>query len=331
MAENYTKILNDLRQFSKNELVAIFQRALNNVETSAETQSEKYACPKCSGKEVIRYGKKRGKQRYFCKSCHATFLPTTNTIMSMSHFGKEIWQEVFLDTIAGNSLSYSENRLCLSHQVVFNMRHKILIALQDISVEKPEKLGDVSELDETYVLDCYKGAKLPDNIDRNPRKHGAVAQKRGISNEYICLCTGVQRKSAAFVHAVNRARPSIEELTSVFSGHILDGAMLLTDGLKGYDSLEMIADCVVKNVEDEKASFYNLNTVNNLHSFIKRRYEFYRGVATKYINRYSALFSVAYRKNDKVISDIMDHLFKVGNTSYTHTIKQVKAYRLLNI
>lgn len=42
--------------------------------------------------------------------------------------------------------------------------------------------------------------------------------------------------------------------------------------------------------------FYNLNTVNGLHSFIKQRYVFYRGVASIYINRYNALFASDYRK-----------------------------------
>jgi len=38
-----------------------------------------------------------------------------------------------------------------------------------------------------------------------------------------------------------------------------------------------------------------LNTVNSLHSFIKDLYAHYRGVATEYINRYNALFSIAFR------------------------------------
>jgi hypothetical protein len=125
------------------------------------------------------------------------------------------------------------------------MRHKILIAMQDALSKDPTILGDVCELDETYVLDCYKGKQLPETCPRGPRKHGAKAQKRGISNEYVCLCTGVQRKGEAFVEATNRAKPSKEELISVFDGHVKDGTMFLTDGLRGYNALEKIADCIV--------------------------------------------------------------------------------------
>ncbi len=65
-------------------------------------------------------------------------------------------------------------------------RHKILLALQDMIDSTPVILEQVAELDETFVLECYKGKELPPDVDRPARKHGAKAQKRGISNEYIC-------------------------------------------------------------------------------------------------------------------------------------------------
>jgi hypothetical protein len=238
---------------------------------------------------------------------------------------------MFSDTVAGNSLPYSEKRLGISHQAAFNMRHKILIAIQDALAGDSDKLGDVCELDETYVLESYKGSELPEGCTRNPRKHGAKAEKRGLSNEYVCLCTAVQRKGAAVVKSANRAKPSREELTSVFEGHIKDGTLFLTDGLRSYYVLERLADCTVKNVEDETASFYHLNTVNSLHSYIKRQYRFYRGVATKYINRYGALFSVAYSKSAEVLEKLETKLFNIGRTSYTHTISDVRSLRLLEI
>ena len=48
-------------------------------------------------------------------------------------------------------------RFGISHQVAFNMRHKLLLAFQNVRENDPVVLSDVSELDETFVLDCYKG------------------------------------------------------------------------------------------------------------------------------------------------------------------------------
>ena len=320
------KAIDILRDFSKEEILIIFNTIMESVH-SDKKKTELYDCPYCSGKKVIRYGKKHGKQRFLCKECHKTYITTTNTVMAMSHQSKAIWDAMIDDTINGNALSYSEERLKISHQVAFNMRHKILLELESITSANPKMLEDVSELDETFVLECYKGKQLPDSVERPARKHGAKAQKRGISNEYVCICTGAQRKSKVIIKAVNRAKPSTEEVAKVFKDHIADGTLLLTDGLRSYSILETLADCSIKNVENEKTSFYNLNTVNNLHSVIKKQYEFYRGVATKYINRYCTLFEYMYRKTDISIRAIKDGMLRPGS-AIRYSISDVKRYGL---
>ena len=48
-------------------------------------------CPYCGSEEIVRNGKKCGKQRFLCKSCKRTFVTTTHTILSMSHSPASIW------------------------------------------------------------------------------------------------------------------------------------------------------------------------------------------------------------------------------------------------
>ena len=152
-------------------------------------------------------------------------------------------------------------------------------------------------------------------------------------------CSGLRPVNAIYVqtvillegHQCEERVISENPVCSTFDGHIEDGAMLLTDGLRGYNVLEKLADCTVKNVEKETASFYHLNSVNNLHSYIKDQYKYYRGVATKYINRYGVLFSVAYRKTEDLVEMLKTRLFSVARTSHTHTISDVKDLRLLTI
>lgn len=55
------------------------------------------------------------------------------------------------------------------------MRHKILTALQETEEFRTVCLGDVTELDETFVPDCYKGKPLDSSHGRKARKHGAKA------------------------------------------------------------------------------------------------------------------------------------------------------------
>lgn len=292
------------------------------------------SCPYCGSREFIRYGKKCGKQRYFCKHCARTFVTTTHTIMSESHQPAAIWKEVISDTLQGQSLDFTKDRLNLSHACAFDMRHKILLALEDISAAEPTILQDVAELDETYVLDCQKGQRCDDNGTRPARKHGAKAQKRGLSNEYVCICTGIQRGAGIVAATVNRARPSIKELQDVFNGHIGEGALLLCDGLNAYPALMKIVNCTVKNVNktpEEEKGFFHLNTVNSLHSFIKRRYVFYRGVATKFLNRYNALFALSFRQNRNTITSLCRKLLQPSRTNYHHTVRDVNSWNLLAV
>lgn len=291
-------------------------------------------CPYCGADAVIRYGHKCGKQRFLCKTCGRTFVTTTNTIMSKSHFPAPVWEEMISDTLHGNAIDYSAKRLGMYHQATFNMRHKILLALQILPEAADVLLGEVSEFDETFVLDCYKGKKLDEAAGRAARKHGAKAAKRGISSEYVCICTGIRRKGSAFAATVNRAKPSAKELLDIFEGHIEDGTLVLCDGLRSYHALPGIADCTVKDCTDREGGescFYHLNTVNGFHSFIKKCYHFYRGVASKYINRYNALFSTTYRNAEAMNRRLLDTVLSVTDTNYFHSIKDVRGAGLLAI
>jgi len=97
------------------------------------------------------------------------------------------------DTLHGNTIDFSTKRLGLYHQAIFNIRHKILMALQELP-ETANVCRDMSEFNETFVPDCYKGRYLNSGIVRKTRNHGAKILKRIISSEYLCICTDIQRK-----------------------------------------------------------------------------------------------------------------------------------------
>ncbi|MDE7201794.1 MAG: transposase [Lachnospiraceae bacterium] len=151
-----------------------------------------------------------------------------------------------------------------------------------------------------------------------------------MSNEYIAICTGIQRDGGAIAATVNRAKPSGEELDEIFRGHIAEDTLVLTDGLRSYNVLETLASCTVVDVKKEESrGIFNLNTVNSLHSFIKETYNHYRGVATKYINRYNALFSNAFRCADNLKDMLFSSLCTVGQNCYWHSINDVRNYKLV--
>ena len=329
---NQELLISYLNKLTEDEISSLLDSV--TLMLKAKEPAAKPPCPYCGSGRVICYGHACRKQRFLCKDCGRTFVPTTNTIMANSHFPASVWEEMIADTLHGNAIDYSAGRLGLYHQAAFDIRHKILLALQELPEVTDVCLEDVSEVDETFVLDCYKGRPMDAAAGRNPRRHGAKAEKRGISSEYLCICTGIQRKGEALAATVNRAKPSAKELLDVFEGHIADGTLVLCDGLRSYHALPGIADCTVRDCNDrevEGTCFYHLNTINGFHSFIKKRYDFYRGVASKYINRYNALFSTTYRNAETMIRRLTEAVLTVTGTNYYHSNKDVRTFRLLAI
>lgn len=328
--DNRIKLADLISKLPQEAVDALYKAAASLLGTASNKDNP--ACPYCGGHHVVKNGHKCGKQEYLCRQCGKTFVSTTHTLMAHSHQPKQVWEAVLMDTLAGDAIDYSAKQLEISHDCVFYMRHKILLGLHGLLEETGVCLGGVSELDETFVLDSYKGGSLPEDAARPARRHGAKAQKRGISDEYVCICTGVERKGDAIAGSINRAKPSSRELGKMFKGHIKEGTLVLCDGLKSYLALEKDTGCSVKDVTEERSGkFFNLNTVNNFHSFIKSRYKFYRGVATKYLNRYNDLFSIAYRQAREKAGQLCNQLLEVSSINRNYTNRDVKMRGLLDI
>lgn len=328
--DNRIKLADLISKLPQEAVDALYKAAASLLGTASNKDNP--ACPYCGGHHVVKNGHKCGKQEYLCRQCGKTFVSTTHTLMAHSHQPKQVWEAVLMDTLAGDAIDYSAKQLEVSHDCVFYMRHKILLGLHGLLEETGVCLGGVSELDETFVLDSYKGGSLPEDAARPARRHGAKAQKRGISDEYVCICTGVERKGDAIAGSINRAKPSSRELGKMFKGHIKEGTLVLCDGLKSYLALEKDTGCSVKDVTKERSGkFFNLNTVNNFHSFIKSRYKFYRGVATKYLNRYNDLFSIAYRQAREKAGQLCNQLLEVSSINRNYTNRDVKMRGLLDI
>ena len=269
------------------------------------------SCPHCKSSSVVRHGKARAKQRYLCKECNKTFVPTTMTTLSDSHYGEAVWKQVVEDTINGESLKRTANKLNISKNTAFYMRHKILMSMESKINNKPTVLSGVCELDETYILESMKGTALPDGYWRKARKHGARSKNKGLNAEHVCCCTGVQRDGGAVSLAVNRSTASSQDLINVFGKHIKEDSLILYDGAKSYMKLGSECKCGINDVFDPiheevgDSKFYNINTVNSFHSQIKLRIEReYRGVATKYLNRYNALVTLLFRNDGDLVEEV---------------------------
>ena len=274
---------------------------VKGVKEKAESEKKPEAadCPHCHSQRVVRNGHKSGKQAFLCRACGKSFVQSSKSAIENSHSSATVWKQVISDTVNGIAIDKTADSLGLHHETVFNMRHKILYCVEQSLVSSPVELTGVCQADETYVLESVKGRKIPEGYHRKPRKHGAVASKRGISNEYICVHASVTGGGENVAVAANRATPSSQEILGVYGDRVSDGTVVLCDGNTSYNVLE--DKCTV-------ATTKRINKVNGFHSFIKHRLDAMRGVATIYLNRYNALFSKAYAADDSLVDEIFQLL-----------------------
>lgn len=277
-------------------------------------------CPHCGSPKIVRNGRKNRKQYFLCRNCKKSFAGTTKSPIRGSHSGQAVWRQVISDTVNGVPIDETAGNLDLHHETVFNMRHKILYCIEQALLASPVALEGVCETDETYVLESEKGRKFPGNHHRKPRRHGAKASKPGVSNEYVCVCTSVTGKGENVAVAVNRASPDGKEILEVFGGRVNEATVVLCDGKQSYNALD--GKCTV-------AVTKRINKVNGFHSFIKGRLDLMHGVATIYLNRYAALFSMVYAADKSVVDDI--HQLMVSQSGATITIAHTQTANLLNL
>lgn len=323
------ELINKIKKLPEEWLLFINQ-AINSLTGNSIYTGHINACPYCGGR-IVKNGTQCGKQRYLCKSCDKTFTCTVNTVLYRSRTDVDDWNEVLADTLDFVSIDKTAERLGLTHDHVFHMRHKILAAMEHSEAADPATLSAVKECDETFVLENLKGTKIPDGYWRKSRKHGAKAQKRGISNEYICICTGIGREGGAVAVTVNRAKPDASELKAAFRGYLDENSLVLCDGLKSYRILSTEYGCSVKDINLETEKYFHLNNANSFHGFIKKHYIHYGGVATKYLNRYNVLFAKAYRNAKTCFDDIYKLLFMDSMQNSYFSNQSLKTWNLLDL
>ena len=106
---NQEMLISYINKLTEDEISSLLEAASLMLET--KEPAEKPPCPYCGCGKVIRYGHACQKQRFLCKICGRTFVPTTNTVMANSHFPASVWKEMVKDTLHGNAIDFSAKRL----------------------------------------------------------------------------------------------------------------------------------------------------------------------------------------------------------------------------
>ena len=185
----------------------------------------------------------------------------------------------------GMTIRDSARRCKLAVSTSFRWRHRFL-GTQD---PDPSNLKGVVEADEIYVLESRKGDRKGDrNLDREPRKRGGKASKRGLSHEQVPILVAADRSGTTACSVL----PSVTAVSvqSALEPRIDDDILLVTDGNNVYPprakALGIRHEALNQSAGERVRGAIHIQTVNNRHSEIKWFLRYFRGVSTKYLGNY---------------------------------------------
>ena len=121
--------------------------------TSGHERVASQGCPHCAGRAIVAWGRSHGLSRFRCKSCGRTFNALTKTAMAHLH-KRERWFDHARAMIEGKSLARTAELCGVHPTTAFRWRHRFLSAP---GADKPRKLSGIVEVDETFILESFKG------------------------------------------------------------------------------------------------------------------------------------------------------------------------------
>lgn len=196
--------------------------------------------------------------------------------MYWSRLTKEQWQLLFYSTLQNNSLKTTAKLLNISITSTFYNRHKLLYVL--VQLMNKDILCDVVELDETYITFQEKGYT----------KTG----KRGLSEDKIAIACAVDSKGNNIVSVGDRGRPLSSTLVSIFSQHIKEECIVVSDSQRSYHQLmnELNVNWIKIDSGEKEKDGYTLGRINKYHNRLKGFIYGKRNFMAHYLQGYLALF-----------------------------------------
>lgn len=248
-------------------------------------------CPHCGNQKVVRNGNADGLQRYKCRECGRTFNALTGTPLArLRQKGKWLDQAAVLRD--GVTITQAAARLNVARSTAFRWRHRFMVLPKTVQAQA---LRGIAEADETFFLRSNKGQR---KLDRNPRKRGSSASKRGLSKEQVPVLVARDRSgsTADFILAADGKANIVAALKPILASDAIlctDGSSVLAAAAKEIGVTHRPVN--VSAGQRVIAGVYHIQNINAYDSRLKNWIRRFHGVATKYLDSYLGWF----RTNDR--------------------------------
>ena len=245
---------------------------------------EKFAntpvCPRCQSGSIHKWGVVSGIQRYRCKECGRSFNALTGTSMARLR-KKELWLDYSKALADSLSLTKAAELCGIDRTTAFRWRHRFL---QPTNQSKGSCSG-ITEVDETYFRESFKGKKL---FHREPRKRGKEACVRGLSAEQIPVIVARDR-SGQTCDAVLQARTA-KEVGIRIGNNISPASVLCIEQsrilMKFAKDSGLAFETIGTKQRRGREKIFHVQNVNAYHSRLKNWMRRFHGVATDRLPSY---------------------------------------------
>ena len=256
-----------------------------------KTKSNK--CSKCHSK-LHKNGKtKNGIQKYICSNCKKTYSETTDTVIYHSKLPFSIWANIIDNLIDGFSLRRIAEQNHISLKTSFNIRHKILLSLNDF-IEKI-KLNGNTQADEKYFSINLKGTKTK-NMPRYSKKRTKGSPLGGISHHKVCVISAIDEYNNIILKIAGLGKCNNNMLNETFKNKVKDVRSMNTDSASVYQNFCMNNRIALHQIPSGKHSrgTININTINGVHSQLETWLSKFRGVSIRHLQEYLNWFNYIF-------------------------------------
>ena len=281
--QDWLASIDSLSETQRTEALAVLSGQADDVLSLAAVEAkveEDRHCPHCGTPGAISRGRARGLRRYQCKGCGRTFNAATGTPLSGLHH-KERWLTFGASLAEGETVRESASRCGLGVNTAFRWRHRFLAAVG----QAPQKLKGIVEVDETYVLESNKGSRT---LDRKARRRGGKASKRGLSHEQVPVLVAADRSGTTVSEVLSAV--NADTLKAVLEPTVDTDIVLVSDSKSSYRpcaaAMGVRHEALKLSAGERVRDAFHIQTVNSRHSQLKDFLRGYRGIATKYLDRY---------------------------------------------
>ena len=244
---------------------------------------ESVGCPHCGGGESVGWGRAHDLERYRCKACRRTFNAATKTPVARLR-KKERWFSHAAAMIEGVSLAKAADRCGVHPSTAFRWRHRFLSAP---ALDKPQRLKGIVEIDETFILESFKGRRS--DLGRPARKRGGKAKHRGLFFENVPVLVARDRAGAT----IDGVLPEVTAacVAAALQGAVTTDNQIVCDGggaIRAFARRRAIQMHVVAapGKPNPAAPDIHINNVNAYHGRLKEWLRRFHGVATKNLPNY---------------------------------------------